>query len=87
MDIFSAALITWYLLTGHRPAVDIRADAMARPDLAPARARWPAVAALAEAMWAHEPEARPSAGDALASLGALPDAPRPLTDPTCCAPS
>ena len=87
-DIYSAALIGWYLLTGHRPAVDIRTDRTARPDLAVAKARWHPVGVLLESMWAADPEARPSAGVAASTLVALYDGPRPGSESgSCCVPS
>ena len=67
-DIFSAALIIWYLLTGHRPNCRGSEDLRARPDLEPARRRWEALAGLLERMWAHEAEARPSAEECVSAM-------------------
>jgi serine/threonine protein kinase len=67
-DVYSAALIIWYLLTGQRPHCNVRVNLEARPEVAPARRRWAELAGLLERMWAHDPEARPSAGE---SAGAV----------------
>jgi serine/threonine protein kinase len=64
-DIYSAGLVLWFLLTGHRPTANVMLDPRARPDPSPAYRRWPEAAALAERMWAHDPQSRPSAAEAL----------------------
>ena len=61
IDIYSAALVIWYLVTGHRPCCRVDEFPLARPDLAQARKRWPSMANLLRSMWAHEPHMRPSA--------------------------
>ncbi len=64
-DVYSAGLVLWFLLTGHRPTANVMLDPWARPNPAPAYRRWPEAAALAERMWSHDPESRPSAAEAL----------------------
>ncbi len=84
-DIYSAALVVHYLVTGLLPSADVRRDPAARPAAAAAAARDPAAAALAEAMWAADPEARPAAAACVARLDAAP--PPPPSPPGRCAPS
>ena len=62
-DVYSAALIIWFLVTGQRPSCKVRENPRARPDLGPARRRWAELAGLLERMWLHEAGARPSAGE------------------------
>ncbi len=71
-DVYSAAIILWYLIAGRRPKLDIRKDAAARPDIEAARRRWPEAAGLLEQMWAGEPGQRPSAGECAARVRQLP---------------
>ena len=68
-DVYSAALIIWYLLTGRRPRR--RAEPGERPDAGPARARWAEVAGVVERMWAGEAGDRPSAGECAGELEGL----------------
>ena len=75
-DVFSAALVMWYLLAGRRPENDVRTDPRGRPLPVVARWRWRAVSDLLEDMWTHQPELRPSAADCLRRLrAAAPPAP------------
>jgi serine/threonine protein kinase len=67
-DIYSAALIIGYLLTGWRPSTDAMSKAYKPPSAGAARERWRELAALLERMWAFESEARPSAGECVAEL-------------------
>ena len=67
-DVYSAALVLWYLLTGRRPKGRVTSDPHARPEAGPAQRRWPELAALLERMWAHEPDARPTAGECAAAV-------------------
>ena len=67
-DVYSAAIVLWYIFTGHQPKIDIRKDAAARPDIALARKRWPEAAELLERMWAADPAARPAAGECAAAM-------------------
>ena len=69
-DVFSAALIIWYLLTGRRP--HSRESPFDRPALEPARRRWAGLAGLLERMWAHDAAERPSAGECLSELREMP---------------
>jgi serine/threonine protein kinase len=71
-DVYSAAILLWYLITGRRPKLDIRKDPAARPDIEAARRRWPEAAELLERMWAADPGQRPSAGESAASVRQLP---------------
>ena len=71
-DIYSAALIIWYLLTGRVPSTSVIAEPRARPDIGPAARRWPGMAELVERMWVHDPEARPSAAECAAVVRGLP---------------
>ena len=68
-DIYSAALIIWYLLTGQKPRR--RAKPTDRPDVKPARRRWAELSDVVERMWAGEAEARPSAGECLEAVDVL----------------
>ena len=60
-DVFSAAIILWYLVTGRRPTQRRTMDE--RPAAGLARRRWPELAELLERMWAGAPADRPSAGE------------------------
>jgi len=89
-DIYSAGLIAYYMLTGRRPTIDIRIDPHVRPDLGPAKARWPAVADIIALMWHGNPEERPSATTCMEMMKGTPDHPSKLLTerpPGCCAPS
>ena len=68
-DVYSAALVIWYLLTGRRPRR--RTEPAERPDTGPARARWAGLSEVVERMWAGEAGARPSAGECVAALEGL----------------
>ena len=70
-DIYSGALVLWYLLTGMLPNCKVRQDRRARPPLEPAMRRWPALARLVERMWEHDPEMRPSAAECVGELRSL----------------
>ena len=67
-DVYSAALIMWYILTGWMPPCDVRKNPRARPDPRTARRRWGEMAELLERMWAHDAEARPTAGECAAAV-------------------
>ena len=69
-DIYSAALIVWYLLVGRRPE-RVWEDPRSRPGLGIARARWGGLAVVVEQMWAHDAGARPSAGECLSAVRGL----------------
>ena len=71
-DIYSAALILWYLLTGWQPRCDLRKSPHARPDIRMAQRRWGDAAGLLERMWDHDPAARPAAAECAAALRAMP---------------
>ena len=71
-DVYSAALIIWYLLTGQRPHCKVRVNPEARPEVAPARRRWAELAGLLERMWAHDAEGRPSAGESAGAVRGMP---------------
>ena len=74
-DIYSAALILWYMLTGWEPPCHARNNPRGRPDAGSARHRWAAMAGLVERMWDHDPEARPAAAECVEALRAMaPDA-------------
>ena len=62
-DVYSAALILWYLLSGWQPSCSARRDPHERPDLRAARWRWGALARLLERMWDEDPDARPAAAE------------------------
>ena len=68
-DIYSAALIVWYLLTGRRPRR--RTLPTERPDVRPAQKRWAELSEVVERMWAADAGARPSAGECVAALQGL----------------
>ena len=67
-DVYSAALVIAYLLTGRRPKGRVTSDPRSRLEAEPARRRWPELAELLERMWAHEPDARPTAGECAAAV-------------------
>ena len=67
-DIYSAALVIYYLLSGQRPESDVNADTRWRPTVLVAQMRWRKAADLLERMWAPDPEARPSAGVCAAAV-------------------
>jgi serine/threonine protein kinase len=77
-DIYSAALIVWYLLTGMQPKANVERNPLERPDISAANRRWPEVSALLQRMWAPDPADRPPAASCVESLGRLTPAP-----PTC----
>jgi serine/threonine protein kinase len=70
-DIFSAALVIWYLLAGRRPNGRLPQWPKARPSAERARRRWPEMAAVVERMWAHDAHERPSAEECVGELEAL----------------
>jgi serine/threonine protein kinase len=73
VDIFSSALICWYIATMQAPAI-LPDDALqARPNLA--LVQWPSFEALLTQMWAHESRARPSALSCIQILQSMPDKP------------
>jgi serine/threonine protein kinase len=72
VDVYSAALVIFFLLTGRRPENDVKVDPRWRPLTVNARWRWRALSDLLERMWAHDPAQRPSAGECAAHLRALP---------------
>eukprot|EP00802_Teleaulax_amphioxeia_P016828 Tamp_16958.p1 GENE.Tamp_16958~~Tamp_16958.p1 ORF type:complete len:371 (+),score=49.31 Tamp_16958:54-1115(+) len=70
VDLYSSAMIFWYVATGAEPYGDMAVDDIAqaaaehkqRPPLAPVSARFPAeFAELIARCWSHEPELRPPA--------------------------
>jgi serine/threonine protein kinase len=71
-DVYSAALVIWYFLTGWQPSCDIRRNPRARPDAGSAARRWPQLAALLERMWEHDADARPAAAECVAAVRHLP---------------
>ena len=71
-DVYSAALIIDYLLTGWRPSTNAMSKTYKPPSAGAARERWPELAALLERMWAVESDARPSAGECVAELQQMP---------------
>jgi serine/threonine protein kinase len=71
-DVYSAALVIWYMLTGWEPACDVRRSPRARPDAQSAVRRWPQMAALLERMWSHEADARPAAAECAGADRLLP---------------
>jgi serine/threonine protein kinase len=75
-DIYSAALVIWYLLAGRRPDCDARDDPRRRPPALVGRWRWRALTELLERMWAAAAEDRPSAVECAAFLRAA-AAPQP----------
>ena len=62
-DIYSAALIIWYLLTGRQPLCSARHNPHERPDVSASRCRWEELALLVERMWDEDPDARPAAAE------------------------
>jgi serine/threonine protein kinase len=74
VDVYSAAMVIFFLLTGRRPENDVKVDPRWRPLMVNARWRWRALSDLLERMWAHDPAQRPSAGDCATQLRELPRA-------------
>ena len=72
-DIYSAALVMWYIATCERPPDKSMSTVRARPDLS--RVGWPAFEWLLAQMWTHEPAQRPSALEAVVALCSLSDKP------------
>mmetsp|Transcript_8587 Transcript_8587/g.21154 ORF Transcript_8587/g.21154 Transcript_8587/m.21154 type:complete len:310 (+) Transcript_8587:222-1151(+) len=72
-DIYSAALIVWYIAAGRRPAINDMARLDARPEVA--ACNWPELEALIERMWAQSPQTRPSAGECIRQLAGMPGRP------------
>jgi serine/threonine protein kinase len=68
-DVYSAALIIWYLLTGQCPIARVQMLPRARPELAGLLAR----------MWAHDPVARPPAAECVATVRGM-SPPTPACD-------
>ena len=74
-DIYSTALVLWFLLAGHRPQTDPRREPHSRPLPVVPRWRWRAASDLLERMWSHEPELRPSAAECISALRAAAPSP------------
>jgi serine/threonine protein kinase len=67
-DIYSAALVIYYFLTGWQPACDVRRNPRARP----AARRCPHMAALLERMWGHDADARQTVAECAAAVRLMP---------------
>mmetsp|Transcript_12092 Transcript_12092/g.18971 ORF Transcript_12092/g.18971 Transcript_12092/m.18971 type:complete len:330 (+) Transcript_12092:425-1414(+) len=77
VDIYSAAMIMWYISTQLRPVVqDKNKDIESRPDLS--KIEWPEMRELMAKMWVKEPQNRPNAFQCVAELGNMPGRPNPL---------
>mmetsp|Transcript_30148 Transcript_30148/g.74146 ORF Transcript_30148/g.74146 Transcript_30148/m.74146 type:complete len:317 (+) Transcript_30148:124-1074(+) len=72
-DIYSAALIIWYIATGRRPAINDKNALQDRPDLG--LVEWQELSALINIMWSQDPNIRPSAGDCIRTLATMPGRP------------
>jgi len=75
-DIYSAALVMYYIATEKRPnflTQNSEEDLRKRPDLSVVQ--WPSIEAIIEKAWQHKPEARPSASEMIRLLVAIPDKP------------
>jgi serine/threonine protein kinase len=82
-DVYSAALVIWYLLAGRRPDCDARDDPRRRPPALVGRWRWRALADLLERMWAAAAEDRPAAAECAALLRAAAAPPPPQRRAGC----
>lgn len=77
VDIYSMAMIFWYIFTGTRPFEGVQPDLVAeltsRRGMRPPTEGlgWPAMEALIQRMWAQEAKDRPAAADILKELGTL----------------
>lgn len=74
-DIYSAALLMYYIACGERPKILDRrsvAGLQKRPDTS--KVRWPELAEIMTKCWCPEPDLRLSTGAIIAALDALPDA-------------
>jgi len=78
VDVYSAALLVWYMITGQRPFEGIAGETVVvmvgrqrmRPQMDPKIFNKDLKALLSKA-WAHEPEERPDSEDFLNSLNTL----------------
>lgn len=65
-DIYSAAIIIWYIATSRRPPLKDKFDIVGRPDVN--AVTWPELGALLQTMWNGDPGFRPSAQQCVVSL-------------------
>lgn len=72
-DIYSAALIIWYIASGRRPEINALQNLDARPDIG--LVEWPELGSLIQKMWERNPSQRPSAGDCIRTLSGMPGRP------------
>ena len=88
VDIFSSALICWYIATMQAPAILPDTALQTRPNVS--WVKWPSYEALLTQMWAHESRARPSAHTCIQILNSIADKPdmsmgSAPASPGCCA--
>ena len=72
-DIYSAAIVMWYIATVRRPPDNDVTRVEERPDIL--LVGWPSYAAVLQSMWQQDPDARPCASECIRALNALPDKP------------
>jgi hypothetical protein len=72
-DIYSAAIIMWFIATGQRPLLHGQHDLVWRPDLN--EVEWVELRDVIEKAWHGEPTKRPSATAILREVASLPGKP------------
>mmetsp|Transcript_604 Transcript_604/g.1419 ORF Transcript_604/g.1419 Transcript_604/m.1419 type:complete len:138 (+) Transcript_604:494-907(+) len=72
-DIYSAAIIMWYIATGQRPLLHGKSDLVWRPALE--QVEWVELRSVMQRAWDGEPSLRPSAPQILRQLAVLPGRP------------
>jgi len=75
-DIYSAAIIMWFVATGQRPLIHGKQDLVWRPELAPVE--WPELRDVMGKAWAGDPNLRPSASEVVKMMARLPGKPPPV---------
>jgi len=72
VDVYSAGLVIWYLLTGWVPDHNACKYPLRRPDVESSRRRWEAMSDLLERMWDTDPGWRPTAAECVAAVQGMP---------------
>eukprot|EP00961_Rhodomonas_salina_P159535 2148325-Rhodomonas_salina.3 len=72
-DIYSAAIIMWYIATGQRPLLHGKHDLVWRPDTS--QVEWPELRQVMVKAWDGDPSRRPSATELVREIAVLPGRP------------